>query len=71
MKATVQYRRGLAEAVRITGKSARQASLDAGFNADQFKRFVSGKTDIKLGTLEKLCEFGFGLPMESVFRLGK
>ena len=71
MKATVQYRRGLSEAVRITGISARDASRNAGFNAEQMTRFVSGKTDIKLGTLEKLCEFGFGLPMESVFRLGK
>ena len=71
MKSTLQYRKGLAKAVEVTGISARQASLNAGFNENQLNRFVSGRTSIKLDTLEALCEEGFGLTMESIFRLGK
>ena len=71
MESMLQYRKGLTEAVRITGISGRQASRNANYNDDQFKRFVSGATDIKLGTIIKLCEKGFGLTLDSVFRLGK
>ena len=71
MKSALQYRKGLLEAIRVTGISARQASLNAGFNENQLNRFISGKTDIKLNTLDSLCESGFGLPMDTVYRMGK
>jgi len=71
MKSALQYRKGLSEAIRVTGISARQASMKAGFNENQLNRFMSGKTDIKLNTLDNLCELGFGLPMETVYRMGK
>ena len=71
MKSALQYRKGLLEAIRVTGISAREASMKAGFNENQANRFISGKTDIKLNTLDSLCELGFGLPMETVYRMGK
>ena len=71
MKATLQYRKGFEEAMRLTGTSARQASLNAGFNENQLNRFMLGKTDIRLGTWIKLCEDGFGLPCQTVLKMGK
>ena len=71
MKPSLIYRKGFERAIEVTGISARQASIAAGFNENQLNRFMSGTTDIKLGTLVKLCELGFNLPMETVFRMGK
>jgi hypothetical protein len=65
------YQDGIREASRITKISTRQASIRAGFNQNQLNRFLSGDTDIKLGTLVKLCRDGFGLNMETVYNLGK
>ena len=65
------FRRGFKTVIKNTGISARQASLNAGFNENQLNRFISGKTDIKLNTLDRLCESGFGLPMETVYRMGQ
>ena len=71
MSVAATYRKGFHEAIRVTGKSSRRASLDAGFNENQLNRFLSGDTDMKLGTLVDLCEKGFDLPMETIFRMGK
>jgi hypothetical protein len=64
------YTDGLRKASEVTGISTRQASLRAGYNQNQLNRFFSRETDIKLGTLNDICELGFGMTMETVYRLG-
>ena len=71
MKAGVQFRRGINKAIENTAISSRQASLAAGFNENQLNRFLSGKNDILLETLDEICREGFGLPLDTVFRMGK
>ena len=71
MKAAAQFRAGLKEASRVTKISYRKASLDAGYNENQVIRFVSGDNDIKLTTLDDICRNGFGLPFDTVFRMGE
>ena len=70
MKATERYQIGLSKAADVTGKSFRAASLDAGYNQNQVGRFVSGETDIKMRTLEAICEKGFGMTMETIYEMG-
>jgi len=71
MKASAQFRRGLNKAMENTDVSSRQASLKAGFNEHQLNRFLFGKNDILLETLDKICQDGFGLPLDTVYRMGK
>lgn len=70
MKPSERYQVGLRKAAEMTGKSFRKASLDAGMNQNQVMRFVKGQTDIKLGTLDKICNDGFGMTMETVYKIG-
>ena len=71
MKASAQFRIGLEKASRVTGISTRQASLKAWFNQHQLNRFMSGDTNIKLSTLDTICTDGFGLPFDTVYRMGE
>jgi len=71
MKASAQFRVGLERAAKVTGISTRKASIDAGFNQHQLKRFMSGKTNIKLSTLDTICTDGFGLPFVTIYRMGE
>lgn len=67
----LQFKRGMTKASEVTGISARQASLRAGFNQNQVGRFLQGRNDVLLGTLERLCVKGFGMSLESVFKMGE
>lgn len=71
MKATQQFRRGLRKAAEVTNVSTRQASLKAGYNQNQLNRFLSGKQDIRLATLDDVCRKGFGLQFDTVWNMGK
>ncbi len=71
MKASAQFRKGIARASEVTGISTRKASIDAGYNENQLNRFLSGSTDIKVITLDDICVNGFGLPFDTVYRMGK
>ena len=66
-----QFKRGIEKAMDVTGTSARQASLKAGYNQNQIGRFLQGRNDVLLGTLEDICTKGFGMSLETVFQMGE
>ena len=70
MTASEQFRAGIIRAIEITGKSGRQASMDAGCNENQINRFVSMDTNIRLDTLDAICTKGFGMSFDTVYRMG-
>ena len=65
-----RYRRGIRAALTVRKMSGRQASLKAGFNENQITRFLTGSTDIKVSTLDKLCD-AIGVSPDTVWELGK
>ena len=69
MRASVQFRRGIKAAVKVTGISERQACLRSGHNENQINRFHGG-ADIKLSTLDDICRRGFGMSFDTVYRMG-
>lgn len=69
MKARVQFRRGLKAAHKATGISFRQASLKAGYNENQINRFMKS-TDMLICTMDDICDKGFGMSFDTVFRMG-
>jgi hypothetical protein len=66
-----KFRRGILKAIEITGVVASVASVNAGHNRNQVARFLSGANDIKLATLGDICTKGFGMPLDTVYRMGK
>ena len=72
MKASQRVRKGILKAMVLTGKSARQASLDAGYNENLLNLFMKRKTeDIKLNTLDDICVKGFGFSLDAIWSMGK
>lgn len=72
MKASQRVRRGINQAIKLTGKSQRQASIDAGYNENLLNLFMKGKTDdIKLNTLNDICVKGFGFNLDAIWSMGK
>ena len=70
MTVNQQFRRGIRKALKITDLSTRQVSLKAGYNEHQVNRFLKGM-DIKLSTLDDICNKGLGIEFETVYRMGK
>jgi len=72
MKASQRTRRGLKKALELTGKSKRQASLDAGYNENLLNLFMKGKTDdMFMNTFDDVCIKGLGMTLDTIWRMGK
>ena len=71
MNADLRFKRGLVLVSHETGVSMRQASMKAGFNENALNRFVNGKHDIKLMTLDTICRKGFGSTFDVVWKAGR
>ena len=70
MRAREQFKNGLNLTISITGISRRKACMSAGVNEVTLRRFLQGKTDIRLDTLDDLCQLGFGKSLDYVYHLG-
>ena len=71
MTESEKFRRGIRQAIKITGVTASAASTQAGHNRNQIARFLSGTNDIKLATLGDIALKGFGMPLDTIYRMGK
>ena len=72
MKASQRVRRGFKQAKKLTNKSNRQISLDAGYNENLVNLFMTGQTDdMFMNTLDDVCQKGLGMTLDTIWRMGK
>lgn len=70
MTPTDQFINGLNKIISETKITRAQACRDAGIDPITLRRFLNRETDIKLMTLQAICEKGFGVTFHKVYHLG-